>query len=129
MSEENVKTIRETLTKLHQEAGLRTKEIKLDLDAARKLAWALELVYSNTQRGPSIEEKILACVDRGLEVAFVSERAGRMLPADAHSQWFMGAGWYVDLREGSDITLPIGPFETANDAWEEAFIAYNLGAR
>lgn len=126
MSETNTKNIRVKLDNLHHEAGLVTERGKLDLGAAKALNWALGIIYSPGRKQPSLEQKILACVSRGLEVAHVNDFQAAKMPSDTCLEWFGGAGWYVDLVEGSDITYPIGPFDSAADAWSEAFIAYGL---
>ncbi len=121
-----IREVTHELDHLHEEASALTKSVKQDLGAAHALNWALGIIYSASRKQPSLEQKILACVSRGLEVAYVNELQALNMPSDAQLEWFGGAGWYVDLVEGSDITYPIGPFESAADAWSEAYIAYGL---
>lgn len=123
-------TTKKTLTKLanlSDQAGATIREAKVSLDQARALNWALSSIYGAPSRGGTLEQKILACVERGLEVAHVSEAHARLMPSNDHVEWFSGPGWYVDLKPASDVTYPIGPFESAAEAWDEAFIAYGLG--
>ena len=103
---------------------------KHQLSQARALDWALRTIYQAAEpqaRKLDIDDVISACVGAGLEVAFVTSEAARMLPTDAHSHWFGGQGWYVDTQKSNPGTLPIGPFDTAADAWREAYMAYALG--
>lgn len=127
--ENTTKKLRARLDKLHSEAGLVSTEIQTNLDAARALNWALGLIYSSSTKGPSLEEKILACVSRGLEVAHIDNAQAARMPSNDVMEWFSGPGWYCDLKQSNDVTYPIGPFEMASEAWEEAYIAFNLGAK
>lgn len=128
--ENTTKKLRARLDKLHSEAGLVSTQIRTSLDSARALNWAMQLLYGEgPKKGPSLEQKILACVARGLEVAHISNEQAARMPSNDCLEWFSGPGWYVDLKEPNDVTYPIGPFEMAAEAWEEAYIAFNLGAK
>lgn len=107
-----------------------SKSIDKSLDQARALSWALEKIYQAAEpqtRKKDIDLIIASCVAAGLDVVHVDREQGRLLPSDAHSHWFSGPGWYVDTVSANPITLPIGPFESADAAWREAYMAYALG--
>lgn len=100
------------------------------LSQARALSWALDQIYQAAEPRTTkinIDQVINACVAAGIDVVFVDREQGRLLPSDAHSHWFGGPGWYCDLIQSNPISLPIGPFGTADEAWREAYMAYALG--